>query len=300
MLTPQSISRIGILASVWPLLNLGEGRLAAVHAQVEPPRPSPVMAAGRELFQQYCMKCHGADGTGKPGRKLMPNIPDFTDAGWQGRRNDTQLLSSILDGKGPDMRPFRDMIGMNQGRDLMAYVRAFAPSLAKTDHPEQEPLLPEASEFAPSSSGFFAKLIAWLGKFHPAAVHFPIGLLTAAAVAELLRLATAKLAFADAARYCVWFGSIAAVGAGALGWFLAGFRVSDASWIMTMHRWLGTFVVAWCGLVLVLCEASRRPDRRQARLWFRAALFIVAALVSVTGFFGGALVFGLDHYTWPS
>jgi hypothetical protein len=28
-------------------------------------------------------------------------------------------------------------------------------------------------------------------------------------------------------------------------------------------------------------------------------LFAVAALVSVTGFFGGAVVFGLKHYTWP-
>jgi hypothetical protein len=28
-------------------------------------------------------------------------------------------------------------------------------------------------------------------------------------------------------------------------------------------------------------------------------LLVLAALVSVTGFFGGAVVFGIDHYTWP-
>jgi hypothetical protein len=32
---------------------------------------------------------------------------------------------------------------------------------------------------------------------------------------------------------------------------------------------------------------------------FRVALLVVAGLVSITGFFGGAVVFGLDHYTWP-
>ncbi len=48
--------------------------------------------------------------------------------------------------------------------------------------------------------------------------------------------------------------------------------------------------------VLVLLEhaeargASRRP--------FRLALFSTAALVGVTGFLGGALLYGLDHYAW--
>jgi hypothetical protein len=58
------------------------------------------------------------------------------------------------------------------------------------------------------------------------------------------------------------------------------------------HRWLGTFTVACAGLVLVLSERSRQPDRRRTRVWFRGTPL-------VTGFFGGAVVFGLDHYTWP-
>jgi hypothetical protein len=65
------------------------------------------------------------------------------------------------------------------------------------------------------------------------------------------------------------------------------------------HRWVGTSTVAVAGLVLVLGEGSRRPGRRRTRMMFRVALFVVAALVGVTGFFGGAVVFGLDHYTWP-
>jgi len=35
-------------------------------------------------------------------------------------------------------------------------------------------------------------------------------------------------------------------------------------------------------------------------MWFRLSLLIVAALVSVAGFTGGAVVFGLNHYAWPS
>jgi hypothetical protein len=87
--------------------------------------------------------------------------------------------------------------------------------------------------------------------------------------------------------------------AGVLGWFCGDLRLTDASWVMMTHRWLGTSTVAFAGLVLVLGEVSRRPDRRRTRMVFRVTLFFVATLVLVTGFFGGAVVSGLDHYTWP-
>ena len=32
---------------------------------------------------------------------------------------------------------------------------------------------------------------------------------------------------------------------------------------------------------------------------FRVALLLLAALVSITGFFGGAVVFGINHHAWP-
>ena len=63
---------------------------------------------------------------------------------------------------------------------------------------------------------------------------------------------------------------------------------------MTTHRWLGTVTALFAALIFVLCEravsgaASRRP--------FRVALFVGAGLVSATGFFGGALIYGIDHY----
>ncbi len=142
-------------------------------------------------------------------------------------------------------------------------------------------------------------MIRWLGKFHPPLVHFPIALLTAAAVAELLRLATGKPAFDAISRFCVWFGTLTAVVAGILGWFLGGFRFTDASWVMMVHRWVGTLTVAFAVLVLVLSELSRHPTRGRTQVWFRVILFVAAALVSVTGFFGGAVVFGINYHDWP-
>jgi mono/diheme cytochrome c family protein/uncharacterized membrane protein len=254
-----------------------------------------------ELFRQRCGKCHETDGTGSGARARMPEVPDFTDPAWQARRSEAQLLASILDGKGEDMPPFRDKIGEEQARSLVAHVRAFAAA-APAKQGKEEPGDPPPDENADvqPARGFFEKLIAWLGKFHPAAVHFPIALLTAAAVAELLQLATGQAAFDAMSRYSVWFGTLSAVVAGSLGWFLGGFRLTDASWVLTTHRWLGTATVVCATLVLVLSELSRRSERRRTRMWFRVTLLALAALVAVTGYFGGAVVFGLDHYAWPS
>jgi uncharacterized membrane protein len=245
------------------------------------------------------VKCHGADGTGRPARDRLPEIPDFTEAPWQAEQADEQLMESILDGQGQEMPPFRGKISEEQARQLVNHVRSFAPTGGTSGQGERKRPAPEESEEDVSPRRFFPKLIRWLGRFHPPAVHFPIGLLTAAAVAELLRMATRKPSFDAVSRYCVWFGTLTAVVAGVLGWFLAGFRLTDASWVLTTHRWLGTSTVVCAGTVLVLCELSRRPDRRRTRMCFRAVLLIAAALVSVTGFFGGAVVYGLDHYNWP-
>jgi mono/diheme cytochrome c family protein/uncharacterized membrane protein len=269
-------------------------------APSDPPAPAATGApAERELFRQLCEKCHGSDGTGSRARRRQPRIPDFTDTSWQAQRGDAQLLTSILEGKGKEMPPWRGKIEEEQARGLVANVRAFAPMQEKLGVEEQDESTPAEPAQGEPPRGFFEKLIFWLGQSHPAAVHFPIALLTAAALAELLRLVTGKTAFEAISRFCVWFGTLAAVGAGTLGWFAGGFHLTDASRALMTHRWLGTATVACAGLVLVLTEVSRRPDRRRARLGFRAALLVVAVLVLATGYFGGAVVFGLDHYSWP-
>jgi mono/diheme cytochrome c family protein/uncharacterized membrane protein len=303
-----------MLAGLLFRISLGGWQLAApptVHAQPDSsgsrqhPAPrllAPASAgapADRELFRQHCVKCHGADGKGSPGRRRQLEVPDFTDPSWQAQRSEAQLLASILDGKGDEMPAWREKISEDQARALVTYVRAFAPTAGRSGQEKQEDSTPAEPAEAKPPRGFFEKLIVWLGRSHPAAVHFPIALLTAAAVAELLRLATGRPAFEAVTRYCVWFGALSAAVAGALGWCAGGFHLTDASRVLMTHRWLGTSTVACAALVLVLSEVSHRPDRRGTRMWFRVALLVVAGLVLATGFFGGAVVFGLGHYTWP-
>ncbi|MBW2241773.1 MAG: hypothetical protein JRH01_07285 [Deltaproteobacteria bacterium] len=138
--------------------------------------------------------------------------------------------------------------------------------------------------------------LAWLGKFHPSLTHFPMALLLAAALAELMLLRKPDPLFRHAVRFCVWGGAIGALLAAPLSWFFAGFRLIDDEWIMTAHRWAGTGVAAWAGCLLFMSERAARGESDRTPLRF--GLFSGALLVGATGFLGGSLIYGLDHFNW--
>ena len=139
----------------------------------------------------------------------------------------------------------------------------------------------------------------WLGNFHPVSVHFPVALLAVAALAELLWILWSKPGFRFTSRFCLLLGTAGALLSATLGWFLAGYEWVDPQWELTTHRWLGTGTALFSPLVLALSEWSERRDTAWLRYLFRTTLFLGAVLVSVTGFFGGVLVYGWEHYQWP-
>ena len=142
------------------------------------------------------------------------------------------------------------------------------------------------------------KPLAWLGKFHPPLTHFPIALLTAATLAELLFMRTGAASYRDALLFCVRLGAGAGAIAAVLGWFFAGFRFFDDEWVMTAHRWAGTAVALFSMWLLYLAEKLGDENPNGTAAPFRAVLFTAAGLVGATGFLGGALLYGLDHYAW--
>jgi uncharacterized membrane protein len=161
---------------------------------------------------------------------------------------------------------------------------------------------------APQSAGpplereesLLPKPLAWIGKFHPAVTHFPIALLASAVLAELLFLRTHNVAYHHVVLFCVRFGAGAAILAAALGWLFAGLRLVDDEWVMTAHRWAGTTTALLGGGLLYLVGQMESPTGpgADARARFRIALLCAAGLVGATGFLGGALLYGLDHYAW--
>ena len=100
-----------------------------------PDAPPAVSHSTSLLFQRSCSVCHGEDGKGNGRRAAMPEIPDFSQRTWQGRRSRTELTASIARGRGTKMPGFGDALSPEQVRELVELVRAFSPAPARPPGP---------------------------------------------------------------------------------------------------------------------------------------------------------------------
>lgn len=144
-----------------------------------------------------------------------------------------------------------------------------------------------------SDMGFLGRLIDWLGRTHPVIVHFPIAFFPAALFTAVV--GRRRPDFATPVQFLVVTGGIIAPISALLGWFNGGFSLSDTDPLMMGHRWLGTAIGAG-GLALGIW-AWRRPweDRGAGMI---AALTAMTIAIAVQGWFGGALVHGVEHLSW--
>lgn len=92
------------------------------------PAVSERAKVGGAFFSVNCIPCHGMDGRGSAVRPAMPVIPDFTSPDWHKTHQDSQLVMSILEGKGTLMPAWRGKVDPNLARDLVAFVRTFGPA----------------------------------------------------------------------------------------------------------------------------------------------------------------------------
>lgn len=171
---------------------------------------------------------------------------------------------------------------------------------AGTDHPVPPVKTEEhdhaAHEVTWAETGF-ERFLAWLGAFHPAATNFPIALLIAAALAELMHLRGGREGYRSAARFCLWAGALTATATAVLGWLYAGFDLAGDDRLLAAHRWNGTVV----GLLALAALWTGERHRRSAgsRATYHASLLLVALLAGLNGYLGGRMLYGADHYDWP-
>jgi uncharacterized membrane protein len=135
--------------------------------------------------------------------------------------------------------------------------------------------------------------MALIGRLHPMLVHFPIGLVLVAAVAEVVAMTTGLWDWRAVAVANVRAGAGFTIGAVIAGWWLAASPGIEATSSLEWHRWLGTIAaVAVFGAALATAGARARSP---FAVWvYRITLFWAAALVAVTGHLGGLLVWGAD------
>jgi uncharacterized membrane protein len=136
------------------------------------------------------------------------------------------------------------------------------------------------------------RAIARTGALHSVAVHFPIALILAAALAQMLGLISGRVGYADIVRFLVWTAAFGGLAAGLLGWAHAGPIASTEDGIMSIHRWLGTSLTLGLFIVAGAAEWKHRSGQPVAALSLTVLLFGAAAAVAINGFLGGSLAHG--------
>jgi uncharacterized membrane protein len=134
--------------------------------------------------------------------------------------------------------------------------------------------------------------MGFLGKLHPGIVHFPIALLSVAAFFEVLQILRKRREPMPGTLPLVWIAALNAVLASLFGWFLQEYESTEGA-AMSYHKWLG-FASTGVAVAAALL-AFKVKNSAAALLALRIALILGAALVLVTGYLGGELVFGENH-----
>jgi len=105
-------------------------------------RAEKLRAAGA-TFGTLCIACHGMDGRGTAVRIAMPALPDFTSRDWHTSKSNSQLATSIMEGKGL-MPAWNAQVTADRARDLALYVRSFGgPDLIAETEPASAPSMVE-------------------------------------------------------------------------------------------------------------------------------------------------------------
>lgn len=140
---------------------------------------------------------------------------------------------------------------------------------------------------------FTGRLWRFLGAMHPFAVHFPIALIPASWLALLL--ARRRGHAVDVIRAVIILAGIAAVGAAILGWFNAGFALTDRDPIQLAHRWIGTLLALIVGAIGVWAWRHTNSVNSRAMTWVLGATTL---LLLVQGWLGAAITHGIEHMSF--
>ncbi len=130
-------------------------------------------------------------------------------------------------------------------------------------------------------------------------MHFPIGLLTIAAVIEGLHLARRRPVPSEAGTYCLAFGVAGALMSAGLGTLNAGHQTITGAAAVTLerHQTMGWIAVIAAGAALGAGHVARRTGRVRTLVAYMALVFATSGVVGATGHLGGELVYGSAYLT---
>ncbi|MHB1158079.1 MAG: c-type cytochrome domain-containing protein [Phycisphaerales bacterium] len=262
--------------------------MAATPGIVAPVRGDDLSAQTLDIFQQRCAACHGT-AVEKPRGKFgfiddLRRLVKDRDYIAAGDAEASELWRRISDPDPDFAMPPQETKHGQLTRIEKETIRQWINEGAKVP---ADSGTTAATTTAPQPAFSAGRAVAFVGRFHPVVVHFPIALVIAALAAEMLRRR-------EAARVCLTLGAAGAIAAAAMGWalWLHTSAAGERETYMTLHQWVGTAMAVWTAMTWGL-ERSKLPRR-----YYLAALVIAAAGIGLVGHWGGLLVWGVNYYRW--
>jgi mono/diheme cytochrome c family protein len=126
----------GSLAAQGNAANPWTAPAAAKEVKNPVPANAKSVAAGKELFEENCLMCHGEKGAGDgvAAQTLSVKPADFADAKLMKSETDGSLFWKMSNGRGP-MPGWKGTLSDTQRWQLVDYIRTFAKSAAEEKAP---------------------------------------------------------------------------------------------------------------------------------------------------------------------
>jgi mono/diheme cytochrome c family protein len=112
-----------------------DAQARAKNLQNPVPATPVALASGKQIYQQHCQSCHGANGDGKGEKapELSTAPGDFTDAAKMSGLKDGELYWEITKGRHP-MPAFEKKLTEQERWEAVDYIRTFAAK-SSSSHP---------------------------------------------------------------------------------------------------------------------------------------------------------------------
>jgi len=250
------------------------------------------------IFSEKCLRCHQSER--EEGDFRIDDPAQLSAMVVAGSLEDSQLWAEHLAEGASNPMPPEDENDSLSAQQL-ATIKLWIESGAKFEAVEDWRAVKPSEQRVAAAEDVATVLWIIAGRLHPALLHFPVALLSVAALFAVFAFGNKHMD--KAAMYCLCLGSLGACAAAVSGWGFAEHKQWPAleTEVLgsqpSLHRWGGVAVAALGLFVFVLAYISRlNPDRSQ--LWWKLGVVVVAGLVGFVGHLGGKLTHD-DLYTKP-
>lgn len=144
-----------------------------------------------------------------------------------------------------------------------------------------------------------AALMETAGRTHMAIVHFPIALIIAAAIFEIVRILTRRDRPSPAALGCLAIAVVGAAMAATTGWWHADFDSRTGEPVVELHRWIGIAGGSLGLVALVLGLFALGGTGRVVRRLYVLVVIIASGTIGFAGHQGGEVTFGEGYVLEP-